>query len=119
MFTPRFICASWSAAESGLSAASAVPAMHSRASSATAKRFMSVPFISCRTARERRTRRVDFRRVRRDVRADLRLEVIAEVGLRLVAHFLGGGFAAMFRDARVVLDTMPTDVQLRVAGLAL
>src|SRR5690349_1326766 len=67
---------------------------------------------------ERGARRVGFAR-RSDVRADLGLVVIAEVGLVLLAHFLGRGLAAMLGDTRVVLDAHPADVQLRAAGLAL
>src|SRR5262245_53840743 len=67
---------------------------------------------------ERGARRVGLAG-RRDVRAGLRLEVIAEVGLRLVAHFLGHGLAAVLRDARVVFDAHAADVQLVAAGLAL
>ena len=63
-------------------------------------------------------RGIDLGGVRRNVRAHLGLEVIAEVGRDLVAHLLGGGLAAMLRDARVVLDAHAADVQLVIAGLA-
>ena len=56
---------------------------------------------------------------RRDIGAHLRLEVIAEVGGGLVAHFFGRGLAAVLGDARVVLHAQAAHVQLGVAGFAL
>lgn len=67
---------------------------------------------------EGRPRPLDFGG-RRHERALAWPEVIAEVRVLLVAHFLRGGFATMFRDTRVVLDTQPAYVKLRAARGAL
>ncbi len=56
---------------------------------------------------------------RRRPRAGLRLEVIAEVGAGLVADFLGGGFAALLRQAGREVHAQAADVQLGAAGRAL
>jgi hypothetical protein len=48
-----------------------------------------------------------------------RLEVIAEVGLRLVADFFCRRLAAMLRNARIVVNAHPADVQLGTALRAL
>jgi hypothetical protein len=53
--------------------------------------------------------------VGRRVGAFPRLEVVAEIGPRLVADLVSGRLSAMFRDARVVIDTQLADVQLRAA----
>src|ERR1700758_4835154 len=59
-------------------------------------------------------RAVDFRGVGWRVGTRARLEVIAEVGPCLVAHFLRGGLAAVLGDAGVVVDAHAAYVQLRV-----
>src|SRR5260370_32801060 len=55
---------------------------------------------------------IHLRRVGRSVGARPRLEVIAEVGLRLVAHFLGRRLAAMLRNPRIIINAHAADVQL-------
>src|SRR5579863_3648617 len=64
-------------------------------------------------------RAVNLGGVGRRVGGGARLEMIAEVGVRLVADFLGGRLAAVLGDARIVVEAHAAYVQLRVAAGAL
>src|SRR5690348_1644571 len=88
----------------------------SPASSALPKPFI-VSSLLAEQRLERGARRVGFAG-RRDIRAHLGLEMVAEVRPGLVAYLFGRGLAAVLGDARVVLHTHAACVQLRTAGLA-
>jgi hypothetical protein len=60
----------------------------------------------------------EIRFVLRNICSRLGLEVIAKIGFILFANLLRGGFFAMFRIRRVVLDAQLACVQFSVAGLA-
>src|SRR5688500_2599861 len=116
MFTPRPMAFTWSAADSG-SAAAALPETISDRANKMARMFILPDSFLAEQGVQHRLRGVSLARGR-GVGAHLGLEVIAEVGLGLVAHFFGRGFAAVLGDARVVLHAEPTDMQLAVASLA-
>src|SRR5207302_929515 len=68
---------------------------------------------------ELRARLVHRGGIGRRIGPGARLEEVAEVRLRLVAHFLRGRLAAVLGDARVVVGAHAADVQLGVTPRAL
>jgi hypothetical protein len=67
---------------------------------------------------KRRLRALNFRGVLGYIGASLRLEVIAEIRLILLAHFFRDRFTAMLRIARVIFDAHLAHVEFGATGFA-